>query len=310
MDKRKQILILVCLFLALNTTYAWPGEASYELDLRELDNRLESLQIYFESGRYEEASVLLEELIIEFPEEPRFRYLKAVVDYQREDYDDASKVFLEFIKQNPEIPEPYYLLSEINLKKGNFETARMYLTKYCRLAPEDYGAFDRLKSIANSTEFSNTDNTIVIRDGQNNPGLVKKIGFYGACLYAQQDESIKLTNGSHRSWSSMGIDFSYPQDLRKKQIMLKLKGKRGGENFELTFRDKFAQDYNPQLVLKPEQELSSDWREIRIGLKEQHSEIDLSQIVHIGVEFGFSTARNPANSVLFIKDIILEDADN
>ena len=47
-----------------------------------------------------------------------------------------------------------------------------------------------------------------------------------------------------------------------------------------------------------------------MAFDDQHSGIDLSQIVHMGLEFGFSTVRNPANSTLYVKDIIIEDAHN
>lgn len=297
--------ILICFLLWINS--AWSIEEDFGQEFsHQAHNELERLQIYFETEMYEEASSLLEQLIAQFPEDSRFEYLQAIVDYQRGDYGGAEKVFLKFIEQYPQVAEPYYLLAQINLKMGDEDMARQYLNKYCQLVPEDYDAHHKLSSISSKNIFA----TGIIKDGRENLILVEKVGFYGACVHNKQKESIKLINGSFGTWSSMGIDFSYPVDLRGKQIVLKLKGKQGGENFELTFRDKFAADYNPQLVLAPEKGASSDWQYVKLSFAGQKQDkIDLSQVVHMGLEFGSSTVRNPAQSTLFVKDIFIEDVD-
>ena len=301
-------ILLICFWVA-GIACGWCVEKDFSRDMYGAGERLEKLQIYFETEMYEEASVLLDELIAQFPDEPRFKYLRAIVDYQRENYDRAEEVFLEFAKEYPELAEPYsyYLLGEINLKRGNEEVARQYLRRYCELVPEDYDAHLKLSSLSGKDSCAAT----IIKDGREDLALVEKIGFHGACVHMNQKQSIKLINGSFRSWSSMGIDFIYPLDLRGKQIVLKLKGKEGGEKFELTFRDKFARDYTPQLVLVPGRKgLSVDWQKIKVVFGAHQPKIDLSCIVHMGLEFGTSTAQNPRNSTLFVRDIFVEDARN
>lgn len=305
MGRAKSIIILIS-FLILASHGGFCLEEDFIQDLHKIDERLEKLHIYFETEMYEQAATLLTELIAQYPDEPRFKYLAAIVDYQRGDYEHAEPVFTEFIEQYPDVAEPYYLLAEINLKQDNEEIARQYLTKYCLLIPEDFAARSKLDAI--STQGA--PGAVIMENGRGDGELVERIGFYGACVHRYQEQSLKLINGSHRSWSSMGIDFAYPLDLRGKQIVLKLKGKLGGERLLMTFRDKGAKDYNPQLVLTPEKSTSCYWQKIKVVLEGDQPDIDLSQVVHMGLEFGFSTAQNPANSTLFVKDIVIKDVDN
>lgn len=302
-------LQLMVSFLALGINCGFCFEEDLSAGAYESDQKLERLQIYFEAEMYEEATNLLNELITEFPEEPRFVYLRAIVDYQQEDYSSAEGVFLDFVQQYPEVAEPYYLLGEINLKTGNKDEARKHLAKYCELVPEDYDAYRKLQALDNHLDEmkDKEQDVFIIKDGMENLDLVKKVGYYGACVHRRQTQSIKLINGSFRTWSAMGIDFVYPLDLRGKHLVLRLKGKCGGEKLELTFRDKFASGYEPQLRLETKEKgLSRQWQRIKVDLSQVSSCIDLSQVVHIGLEFGFSTVRNPANSTLFVKDIAIE----
>lgn len=313
MGQRKQIIILISL-VTLTVACGLPvvrqgfclEDVFDQKFSNDIDNRLDKLQIYFETEMYPEAQAILDELILEFPDEPRFKYLRAIVDYQMGNYGRAEKIFTEFIEQYPGVAEPYYILGEINLNTDNKDMAKQYLKKYCELVPEDYEAQDKLSSIF--TEH--TSRALIMEYGREEPQLVKKVGFYGACLHSYEKQSVKLINGSHRTWSSMGIDFVYPIDLRGKQITLQLKGKQGGERLELTFRDKFAKSHNSQLVLVPEERATRRWEKIKVAFGDQHSGIDLSCIVHMGLEFGSSTVRNPANSTLYVNDIIIEDVCN
>lgn len=309
MGRRKSGLILGCLLL-ITVASGWCIEESASSSgfPSEVDDKLEKLQIYFETEMYKEAAALLDELIAQFPAESKFKYLKAVVDYQNKDYSRASLVFAEFIQAYPEVAEPYYLLGEINLKTGDRQRAKQYLARYCELAPEDIEAQRKLDALSGNSAGENS--IMLIQDGRALTQTVQDIGFYGACVPCQQEQAIELFNGSFRTWSSMGIDFVYPLDLRGKTIVINLKGKSGGEKLALTLRDKFAQDYNPQLMLAPEEKAASDWREIKVTLDEASREVDLSCITHLGLEFGFSTVRNPANSAIFIKDIVIKNARN
>ena len=185
--------------------------------------KIEKLQIYFETEMYDQASALLDELIARFPEEQKFVYLQAIVDYQRGNYERASNVFVEFTEKFPETPEPYYLLGEVNRKLGRQDLAKEYLAKYCRLVPEDTAARQKLALFS----AQGLDKMSIMDNGRQNRQFVEKVGFYGACLHSYQERAIKLINGLHRSWSSMGIDFAYPVDLRGKGIALNLR--EGGD---------------------------------------------------------------------------------
>ncbi len=104
----------------------------------------------------------------------------------------------------------------------------------------------------------------------------------------------------------MGIDFVYPVDLRGKSVILEIKGKSGGEKVELTFRNQFAEGYTPQMTIRPQTSLLPDWQRLKIDLEESNPQMDLSCVVHIGLEFGSSTVQNPVNSALFVKNIVIE----
>lgn len=307
MGKTKPVVILACfLLLFVARGYCLEQQLSAAA-LKQISEKVEKLEIYFEAGMYQEAEDILENLITQFPDEPRFTYLKAIVDYEQQDYAQAEQVFSEFIEQYPDVAEPYYILGEINLRQGKPDEAKRYWARYSELAPEDYDLRNKLSAITGDNSYG----TSIVADGREDPAIVKKLGFYGGCVSAQKEQSIQLINGSSCNWSSMGIDFVYPIDLRGKRIVLKLKGKQGGERLELTFRDKFAKGYEPQLVLLPDQEtLSSDWRNIKVSFAQEEKKMDLSSVVHLGLEFGSATVQNPANSVLFVEDIIIEDDHN
>ena len=95
---------------------------------------------------------------------------------------------------------------------------------------------------------------------------------------SHEDKALKLINGSFRTWSCMGMDFAQPIDLRGKNIVFVLRGKDGGEKFEITFRDKHSQGTTPQLEIIREEGLDSQWKEIVIKPEKHDSTIDLSSI--------------------------------
>ncbi|MFC1631890.1 tetratricopeptide repeat protein [Candidatus Omnitrophota bacterium] len=296
------VSVVSLLILAAPLSFAIEERLDVDADFYLSEQRLEQLQIYFETGMFDQAAELLGQLQLEFPEETRFKYLAGIVDYQRGKYSRAEGVFLKFIEQYPEVVEPYYLLSEINLKKGDSARALEYLAKYCELVPEDLEAHRRM------TLLSSTDSrgAVLIEDGREDQELVKKVGFYGGCVHSYQDQTIKLINSTSGGWAEMGIDFAQPIDLRGKRIVLKLRGKRGGEKLILALRDKFASDVQPQLMLNPEKELSENWQDIRVDMKTEDATIDLSQVVHLGLEIGYATADNPFNSILYVEDITIK----
>lgn len=291
----------------LSATSSFCFDDELDKDATELEIKLDMLKVYFEIEMYEEASNELGYLMRRYPDEPKFIYLQALIDYKRGDYDSAEEILLSLSQLSPETAQVYYFLGEIYLQRGDWEKAREYIQNYCKLVPEDYQAYEKLVSIG----LPQLKGIGIMKNGQRYSNLVKKIGFYGGCQHSYQDEAIKLVNAKFFQWSSMGIDFIAPVDLRKKKIVFKIKGKSGGERLKLTFRDNSAFNFEPQLVLTPkEPTLSSEWQLVDINVDDFYKELDPSQVVHIGLEFGTNTTGNPANATLYVKDIVIENADN
>jgi tetratricopeptide (TPR) repeat protein len=141
---RKIFIFIVCLLI--RSACGFCSEDIFKQEFpNQLNDRLEKLEVYFETGLYDDAADILDELSGQFPNERRFVYLRGILDYQRGNYELARRVFVEFIREHPDVPEPYYILSDINMKQDNKEQAREYLAEYCRLAPEDFSAQARLR---------------------------------------------------------------------------------------------------------------------------------------------------------------------
>lgn len=269
----------------------------------EEDERLAELETYLELEMFDRAASLVDGLRQEFPDDPHLEYLDGVIAYHNKKPGKAQAVLLEFIAQYPEVPDPYYILGEISLEQSDITRAKEYFSKYCELVPEDIDAYLRLSALSHPNIGSQA---AIIKDGRQDRRFVKKVGFYGGCIFTQEPGAMKLVNGGFCNWSAMGIDFVYPVDLRGKSIILEIKGKAGGEKIELTFRNQFAKEYTPQMTISPQTNLLTDWQRLKIDLEGSNPQMDLSCVVHIGLEFGFSTVQNPVNSALFVKNMVIE----
>ncbi|MFH1245292.1 MAG: tetratricopeptide repeat protein [Candidatus Omnitrophota bacterium] len=267
----------------------------------EEDQRFSELETYLELEMFDRAASLVDALRQDFPDDAHLEYLDGIIAYHNKQPAKAQAALLKFITQYPEVPDSYYILAEISLEQSDITRAKEYFTKYCELVPEDIDAYLRLSALSNTGSQA-----AIIKDGREDNRFVGKVGFYGGCLYTEEPGAMKLVNGSSCNWSAMGIDFVYPVDLRGKSVILEIKGKSGGEKVVLTFRNQFAEGYTPQMTIRPQTSLLPDWQRLKIDLEESNPQMDLSCVVHIGLEFGSSTVQNPVNSALFVKNIVIE----
>lgn len=143
---------------------------------------------------------------------------------------------------------------------------------------------------------------------------IARIGFYGCAADRSSYELIsnnryyfKLINSSRLVWGSVGIDLNQPYDLADfNRISFKVKGRNGGERFQVILRDTDWTDYNvPESNSPPipEEGLKSKWSYVHFNLDELEGDVDLSYLDHIAIEIGSANTENPPHAGIFIKDI-------
>lgn len=91
---------------------------------------------------------------------------------------------------------------------------------------------------------------------------------------------------------------------RFRYLVFWIRGRRGGEQFKIYFRDVHASKYDPQLKLKPKVRVSKKWRAVAVNLQRIKRKIDLKNIVQIGIGFGLPDGGRPGD-VLYIDNFVL-----
>lgn len=95
-------------------------------------------------------------------------------------------------------------------------------------------------------------------------------------------------------------------DLSKyKYIVFWVKGKRGGEDFRVYFRDANATDYTPQLKIKPKVVVKTKWEPVEIDIGNLKDKVDITKIDEIGISFGKEDGNRQGNT-LYVDDFILK----
>ena len=139
--------------------------------------------------------------------------------------------------------------------------------------------------------------------------------------------SYKLTNSpkARENWGSMSINLGRILDAKTEPITVRnidvshykyfsfwVRGKKGGERFKVIFRDAHSKSYLPTINYTPKNNMATrDWRRIDVPLhnlspfsqKYEKRDLDLTQLVLVGVEFGDSTGNERGNT-LFIDDLV------
>jgi hypothetical protein len=134
--------------------------------------------------------------------------------------------------------------------------------------------------------------------------------------------SFQLINGekgTHNTWASFSCNLGPTLDKNKSPIEVQslnvssyqrlvfwVKGLRGGEKFNVIFRDSHAPDYMPQVRVTPLVEgATKNWTKIEVPFSKVSWGIDLKNVVNIGIEFG-NNVGNRIGTTLFIDDVAVE----
>ncbi len=103
----------------------------------------------------------------------------------------------------------------------------------------------------------------------------------------------------------MGVDVS-----RFRYLIFWAKGENGGERIKVIFRDAKAPDFLPQVMIDPyPQILTRQWRKIVVPLSQVSNEVDLSQLILVGLEFG-SWLGNLKGDILYVDDFVFTNLLN
>lgn len=139
--------------------------------------------------------------------------------------------------------------------------------------------------------------------------------------------SFKLVNSprTKENWGSFSINLgpildatTFPITVRTldvshyKYFTFWIRGEKGGEHFKVIFRDAHSKSYLPTLnYTPPNNVVTADWKQIDVPLhqldpfseKYEKRELDLTQLVVVGVEFGDNTG-NARGDTLFLDDLV------
>jgi hypothetical protein len=136
-------------------------------------------------------------------------------------------------------------------------------------------------------------------------------------------QSFRLVHGlgadKDCSWGSFGMDLGKtidatvePKTVKSldaseyKYLVFWVKGQKGGERAELTFRDAEAVSYMPQATYEIPI-VTNEWQKVVVPLSEIGEMVDLSQLVHIGIAFGSDVGNDPG-ATIYIDDFMLTDS--
>lgn len=139
--------------------------------------------------------------------------------------------------------------------------------------------------------------------------------------------SFKLVNSprAKENWGSFSINLGSVLDAKTDPITIRsvdishykyftfwIRGAKGGERFKVIFRDAHSKSYLPTLNFTPPNNVAStEWRQIDVPLyqlepfseKYEKRNLDLTQLVVVGIEFGDSTG-NARGDILYIDDLV------
>ena len=116
-------------------------------------------------------------------------------------------------------------------------------------------------------------------------------------------ECIILTNPKKYNWAEFSLSFKFPLDLSRRKLSLLLKGKMGGERVNLVLRDSSNRSMRLSDI-----SLASNWKEEVIRLAQIKNDIDLSNITHMRLEYGYigespKDMDSPIDISVFVKDV-------
>ena len=151
----------------------------------------------------------------------------------------------------------------------------------------------------------------------------KKTPGYSTANVKEGRQSFRLVHGlgsdSDCSWGSFGMNLGKVTDLTVEPVNVQpidteryiyltfwVKGEKGGENAELSFRDARSISYMPQATYEIP-EITNQWQKVVVPLSEIEDMVDLSELVHVGIAFGGDVGNEPG-AIIYVDDFRLSDS--
>lgn len=145
------------------------------------------------------------------------------------------------------------------------------------------------------------------------------VGYKEANVYKGQ-QSFRLRNGEKgvsKGWASFNLNLGVTLDTQVEPIKIQplnvssynklvfyVKGERGGEKFNVIFRDAHSTGYVPQARVTPLPDgCPEDWTRVEILLSKIAWKIDKEKLVSVGLEFGTNVG-NRQGTVFYIDEFM------
>ena len=145
----------------------------------------------------------------------------------------------------------------------------------------------------------------IFEGGRLNRDIIKNFEFRGfARDKSGISKGIMVFNSSEKyNWADVSMDFRFPIDLSRRDLILSIKGMVGGEKVTLVLRDAGNRSYRLKDLYA-----ASNWKTEHMPLGEAKGDIDLSRITHIRLESGYlgeSNIDSQADMTIYISGIKL-----
>lgn len=161
---------------------------------------------------------------------------------------------------------------------------------------------------ANVSELSSGlsgNETMLVRGGEVVSNIVARAAFIGDAVSASKASrgEILLSNSGGSGSASYKIEFKKPLDLSRYEIGYFAKAVTDGSRLVLVITDSDNKAYRVEdnQISRP----SKEWRAYWVDLKPLKGALDLKNVANIRFEFGSSTAGNPSDTALSVKDVYL-----
>lgn len=133
-------------------------------------------------------------------------------------------------------------------------------------------------------------------------------------------KSFRLVNAqkpNRATWASLTIDLGPTFDITVEPKRLKsldvsafthlafwVRGERGGEKFEVAFRDARSPSYQHEVTWTPFPDgVPSDWSLVKVPLSKFKGKLDLTRLDMVGLHFGQNLG-NPKGAILYVDDFV------
>ena len=131
-----QAVFLVCLLLVGGPWWQAPAHAQGQADSRARTRSLEQeVDEYVRHGQLSQALARVDRALGAQPDNPRARFLKAVVLTEMSRQDEALAMLTKLTEDFPELPEPYNNLAVIYAQQRQYDKARSALEMAIRANP-------------------------------------------------------------------------------------------------------------------------------------------------------------------------------